>query len=458
MKSPEHIGSYRIERLLGVGSFATVWLGLDPDLGAHVAIKVLAENWSHDERVRERFLDEARLLWRLDHSRLVRVHAIGELTDGRPYLVMAWAEGGSLRDLLAVGPLDVVTGLEVLLEVVAGAAVLHENRIVHRDLTPGNILFRRAPVWTDAAGSGQGQVLIADLGLAKALAAASGLTARAGTPGFMAPEQDDPLAVVDVRTDVFALGRLGELLLTGRSRGSSSAPVLRPGVPANLADVLRRATAYRAEDRYADAAAFGTAVRLAAGIPPRRPAVRAVRARRTLAVVGLAVVVLTTGAAAGPSNGGRSTGPRVATDASGRIQVTLPDGWQIVGSGWERPGPDGGLMPALVMSPAPTRWLADPSVSGAFVGLAPATGTADQFVAGHQHAGCVAAPARVSRAGALDWVVAAFSACRTGKPVVVEAAATGTGGQGIVWAQIAPPPGAGSDFVDTILAGVRLAA
>src|SRR4051794_522327 len=103
----EYIGSYSIERLLGVGSFATVWLGFDAALGARVAIKVLAENWSHDLRVRERFMDEGRLLWRIDHERLVRVHSVGELPDGRPYIVMSWAQGGSLRDRLAERPMSV---------------------------------------------------------------------------------------------------------------------------------------------------------------------------------------------------------------------------------------------------------------------------------------------------------------------------------------------------------------
>src|SRR5687767_2117636 len=117
---PAAIASYRIERLLGIGSFATVWLGFDEDLGARVAIKVLAENWSHDLRVRERFLDEARLLWRLDDARVVRVHALGELPDGRPYLVMAWAQGGSLRDRLAAGRLSVRTSVLVLREIAAG--------------------------------------------------------------------------------------------------------------------------------------------------------------------------------------------------------------------------------------------------------------------------------------------------------------------------------------------------
>jgi serine/threonine protein kinase len=121
--SPVRIGSYRIERLLGIGSFATVWLGYDASLGARVAIKVLAENWSHDLRIRERFLDEARMLWRLDDDRIVSVYALGEMPDGRPYSVMAWADGGSLRDRLARGPVPVRRAVSLLREICDGVAV-----------------------------------------------------------------------------------------------------------------------------------------------------------------------------------------------------------------------------------------------------------------------------------------------------------------------------------------------
>jgi serine/threonine protein kinase len=258
--TPVRIGSYRIERLLGIGSFATVWLGYDASLGARVAIKVLAENWSHDLRVRERFLEEARLLWRLDNDRIVTVYALGELPDGRPYSVMAWADGGSLRDRLAQGPIPVREGMPLLREICAGVAVLHEHGVVHRDLAPGNVLFRSRPRTPRSKGSAE-QVIIADLGLAKALAAASGLTARAGTPGYMAPEQDDPLAVVDRRTDVFGLGQLGVRLLGSSMRRRLDQPVrLRDGVPRRVADVLRSATARRPADRYPDAAALGAAL------------------------------------------------------------------------------------------------------------------------------------------------------------------------------------------------------
>ncbi|MEV6798291.1 protein kinase [Micromonospora rifamycinica] len=493
MSTPPWIGSYRIERLLGAGSFATVWLGHDPVLDSRVAIKVLAENWSHDLRVRERFRDEARLLRRLDHPRLVRVHAVGELPDGRPYAVLALADGGSLRDRLATGPLPVPVALALLDEIAAGVAVLHRQRVVHRDLTPGNVLF---------ASTVEGErVVIADLGLAKALAAASGLTARAGTPGYMAPEQDDPLAVVDTRSDVFGLGRLGLRLLGGTDQRLPAT-----GVPGPVAAVLRRATARRPADRYPDADAFRAALRqatrpsgdpagpevgppgaahpadetrstgradptgraeragqvegagrveradrVAAGWPRRR---RGPGRRLGLAGAGaLTLVALagTTGDAALPAtDGGRGR--------SGPVSVALPAGWRAVGTGWAgRYDERGRLEPALVVSPDPGRWAADPTVPGAFVGLSASLGrrsTPAEFVAQRPHADCVAAPERRTRQSGVDWVVAGY-ACPVGRPVLVEAAAR-AGPAGLLYVQVVPPPGSGPEFVDTLLAGVRV--
>ncbi len=462
--APAQIASYRIERLLGVGSFATVWLGYDASLDAYVAIKVLAENWSHDLRVRERFRDEARMLWRLDHERLVRVHGVGELDDGRPYAVMAWADRGSLRDRLAAGALPVEQGLALLREIAAGVAILHTSAIVHRDLTPGNVLFRSRP-------DGAEQVVIADLGLAKALAAASGLTARAGTPGYMAPEQDDPLAVVDTRADVYGLGRLGSELLGTPVQGRPATEVrLRLGVPPKVAEVLRTATANRPADRYPDAAAFAAAldqaVLPASGPPPLRPqpgaagpAIRTAAPRRRT-VVALAAVLAVAAAVGGAAWGLSQRGPATAEDPSGRITVTLPDGWRSAGSGWAgRRGADGNLEPALVVSPDPDRWASDPAVPGAFVGVSAALGgqtTPAEFAAGHPHAECTASPVRTTRQGSIDWVVAEFTGCTHGKPVIVEAAGVGPDGAGLVYVQTAPPAGSGPSFVDSLLAGVRV--
>jgi tRNA A-37 threonylcarbamoyl transferase component Bud32 len=452
--SPDRIGSYRVERLLGAGSFATVWLGFDPALGARVAIKVLADNWSHDLRVRERFLDEGRLLWRLDHRRIVRVFSLGELPDGRPYLVMLWADGGSLGDRLAVGPLPVSEGLWLLREVAAGVAVLHANGIVHRDLTPGNVLFRSRPAGTE-------QVMIADLGLAKAVAAASGLTARAGTPGYMAPEQDDPWAVVDARADVYGLGRLGARLLGAPPAGVHKGFWLRDGVPQKVAGVLATATARLPADRYRDAAAFAVALRRATAATAMPVGTVAVsRRRRAVALAGVLAAAVVASTASDSAGSPPRPATTVAVDSTGRITIALPRGWHAEGDGWQdRRTANGRLEPALAVSPAPDRWKTDPAVPGAFIGLSRELAnrtTPAAFVAAHRHTGCVAAPVRISRQAGIDWVVALFSSCGASKTTIVETAGVGPGDAGLVYAQIAPPAGSGPAFVDTLLAGVRV--
>ncbi|MDG4829565.1 serine/threonine-protein kinase [Solwaraspora sp. WMMD1047] len=459
MIAPERIGPYRIERLLGYGSFATVWLGHDPTLGARVAIKVLAENWCQDLRVRERFLDEGRLLWRLDHERLVRVHAVGELPDERPYLVMACAEGGSLRDRLATGPIPVAEALRLLAEIAAGVAVLHADGIVHRDLTPGNILFR-----PDSRPEMPDQVLIADLGLAKALAVASGLTARAGTPGYMAPEQEGPLSTVDARADVFGLGRLGETLL-GRSAGDPTEPgvepaggfALRDGVPALVARVLRTATARSPADRYPDAAAFAAALARATRAPTRASSFL-VRRRGFLFGVLLAAGLAVSAGVAVHRWPDQDSG--TVADSTGRITVARPPGWRSAGAGWAgQRGPDGDLEPALLLSPDPDRWADDPAVPGAFVGLSlslAGSHTPAEYLAEHPHAECAAEPVRNVRLAGVDWLVAAYTGCRGGKPVIVEAVGVGPDRAGLVYAQITPPSDGGAGFVDGFLAGIRV--
>ncbi|MEU8420542.1 protein kinase [Micromonospora sp. NPDC048835] len=520
MTAPLRIGPYAIERLLGVGSFATVWLGHDPALDAHVAIKVLAENWSHDLRVRERFLDEARLLRRLEHERLIRVHAVGELPDGRPYAVLAWANGGSLRDRLAAAEIPVPAALRLLGEVCAGVAVLHRHGVVHRDLTPGNILFR-------SVGPDAEQVLIADLGLAKALAAASGLTARAGTPGYMAPEQDDPGAVVDTRADVYGLGRLGiRLLATGPSPANPAGPGpspanparpgprrdlseirLRDGVPTAVAAVLARATAQHPADRYPDATTLRAALTRAStparrpaaptttSTPARRPAAptttstparRPAASTTTSGPAGLAassgaarrepsprpsrrhrirraavaVVAVAAVAAVGAEPAGTGSTRQVgATYTTGPLTVALPAGWSAAGATWAgQYDADGEPEPALVMSPQPRRWAADPRLPGAFVGLSASTAaraTPAGFLAERTHGDCTPAPARTTRQAGVEWTVVAYR-CDQGRPRIVESAALHPGRAALVYAQITPPPDTGTTFVDTLLAGVRV--
>ncbi len=259
---PSRIGRYAVRRRIGAGGFATVWLAYDEQLDSPVAVKVLAENWTEDHHVRQRFLEEGRFLRKVESPHVVSVYDAGELEDGRPYLVMSYADQGTLADRLEIDGLTAAQSLEVVRQVGAGLTALHERGVLHRDVKPANVLFR-----TVEARDGRPQVraMMADLGLGKALDMSSRLTMIAGTPSFVAPEQaqGEPL---DARADLYALGALTHLLLD------------RPGgLPPRVA--LRRRRARSA----AGARPRGRAVprRRRGGRPPRtRPRPRGALARR----------------------------------------------------------------------------------------------------------------------------------------------------------------------------------
>jgi serine/threonine protein kinase len=301
---------------------------------------------------------------------------------------MAWADGGSLRDRLAAGPMTVGSALRLLREIAAGVAVLHREGIVHRDLSPGNVLFRTgssgsagsdgAPGSDGAAGSGGEQVVIADLGLAKALAAASGLTARAGTPGFMAPEQDDPLALVDTRTDVYGLGRLGQRLL-GRTPPAADGR-LRPDVPPRVGDVLRTATQRRPGDRYRDATAFGAALDRA--LAPAGPG--AIRRRRAAAAGLVAITAFLAAALVGDSVVGRGAGPARAPDRVAGPAPPSTVGPSTGGPSTAAPSVGATTRPAVV-PPPPVGPAETPSLDASITPTASASTDPVCFDAGFRH-------------------------------------------------------------------------
>ncbi|WP_052357923.1 serine/threonine-protein kinase [Actinomadura welshii] len=225
MEHPTAAGRYRIDRLLGSGGFASVWLGHDPELDSPVAIKILAEHWTLRTDVRDRFVQEARLLRRADSHRLVQVFDIGELPDGRPYFVMTYADRGTLAERLAGGPLPPAEALRTAREISLGVQELHDLGVVHRDLKPSNVLLRSAP------GGGE-RLMISDLGIARTEDHLSSLTLPAGSPGYMAPEQTQVDGAPDRRADIYGLGALTHHLLTGEP----------PAVPARPPGDTRPAT------------------------------------------------------------------------------------------------------------------------------------------------------------------------------------------------------------------------
>ena len=207
--APPEIEGYRIERLIGEGGFGQVWRATRN--GALVAIKVLHLELirSHDAIVR--FERELAATERLDHRHVVRALDHGTLADGRPFLVLEYVDGPSLRDVIHErGSLPAVEMLAILEPLCDALAAAHSMGLIHRDVKASNVILG-----VDAQGP---RPVLLDFGLVKLLDQdGPGLTSSRsmlGTPAAMAPEQmrGQP---VDARTDVYALGLLAYHMLTG---------------------------------------------------------------------------------------------------------------------------------------------------------------------------------------------------------------------------------------------------
>ena len=203
---------YAVERELGRGGMATVYLARDVRHDRKVAVKVLEQHVAHAGA--ERFMREIRIAARLTHPHVLGVHDSGE-ADGRLYYVMPYVEGETLRARLTrEGALPVADAVRLMRELADGLAHAHQHGVMHRDLKPENVLL-----------SG-GHAVVADFGIAKALAAATddGTSAAGsatatgivvGTPAYMAPEQAAGDAAMDHRADLYALGVIAYEMLTG---------------------------------------------------------------------------------------------------------------------------------------------------------------------------------------------------------------------------------------------------
>jgi serine/threonine protein kinase len=264
MSGMDAIGRYRLQSKIGVGAFGTVWRGYDDDLDVEVAVKVLADNWASRADVRERFLSEARLMRKIASDRVVRVFDVGALPDGRPYFVMDYVSGGTLAGLVGHASLEPADALWWGADLARAVSALHAEGVVHRDITPANLLLR--PSNGSEAGGGTHRIVLGDLGLAKRAAEASGLTQAVGTPSYMAPEQGRGDGGFDERADIYAVGAVTYALLTGRppfvassisdviardpdSLPPSVRPVLHDSV-GEVDDILARTLAFRVGDRW----------------------------------------------------------------------------------------------------------------------------------------------------------------------------------------------------------------
>lgn len=397
-----------MRRRIGSGAFATVWLAYDEQLDSPVAIKVLADNWAGDDHVRARFVEEGRFLRKVESPHVVSVYDAGELPDGRPYLVMTYADQGTLADRLELAPLSQAApltraqALHVVDEVGAGLHALHSRGVLHRDVKPANVLFRGV--------DGHARAMVADLGLGKALDMSSRLTMIAGTPSFVAPEQARGEGL-DARADEFSLAALAYLLLAGRpayDHTSLSAagdppppPPMGDEVSPELEAVVLRGLAADREERFADVPAFVAALAAATAGEERAPAPvdwvpadqaltqavvpeeprtevaaepaggtgQARRRRWPWLVAGL--VALVVGVAGGWVAEQSLGGDRVLQDEAGTISLTVPPSWtaSVEGGGWEPP--DSATRYAAISAGTRSDWRVaqDADGQGVFAGL-----------------------------------------------------------------------------------------
>ncbi len=500
--TPARLGRYVVRRRLGSGAFATVWLAYDEQLDSPVAVKVLAENWADDGQVHRRFLEEGRYLRRVESPHVVPVYDAGELPDGRPYLVMAYADQGTLAaryDSSQPGggtPPTPGQSLAVLRQVGSGLQALHDRGVLHRDVKPANVLFRTV----DAADGAQVRAMLGDLGLGKALDASSRLTMIAGTPSYVAPEQAQAESP-DARADQYSLGALAYLLLSGRpafrftslqQAADPAPPEPLPGQPAAVDVVVRRALARDPEDRWPDVTTFVEAVEAAveqtAGPLDDGP---------TLPWLPLDPDV--TRAGAGPTSGGggatgdewaaaggraarsagdeRASRPRswpyaaaalvlgavaavgsfvvardlatervpdlaVVSDTSGTLEAEVPGEWTAVsgGDGWTAPQDEAGY---TALSVGTVRdWTAETSTGhGVFLALMPGSDLPDRMPG---HPECDARQAPYSESGSQPSRTVVHSGCPGGVTVerVVQVAA-----DRLLWVQVRSPDNATANRV-----------
>jgi serine/threonine protein kinase len=295
-------GRYGLERRLGRGSMAEVWLATDTELERPVALKLLAPDAD-----RARFEREARAAAALSHPNVTRIYDYGEAA-GRPYMALEYLPGGTLEERLPPGrPLQDDDARAIAVDLAAGLAHAHSHGLVHRDLKPANVLFDEAD-----------RPKIADFGIARIGGGATLTEAGTvlGTAAYISPEQaaGEPATPA---SDVYSFGVVLFRMLTGRLPFEADSPVrlvemhrrldappveiLRPDAPPELAAVVAAALARNPQRRPRD----GSALAAALGVTPAKTDMptlvlpRRLRGRARIAVVTGALLLVAGAGTAG---------------------------------------------------------------------------------------------------------------------------------------------------------------
>jgi serine/threonine protein kinase len=263
-------GRYAIERELGQGGVGVVYLARDQKLhNKPVVIKILLEKSLQNFWVVQKFQQEKEALARVDHPGVVGILDTGELPDGKPYIVMQFVDGVTLRSQIKPEGIPLERAAEIIKQTGRALGAAHDRGILHRDLKPENIMLQ-------SFGGGEEQVKIIDFGIAKlkdSIVAPSTMTgATAGTVAYMAPEQLSGRPV-SAATDIFAMGAIAYELVTGRKpfnpetgfellemqrAGVRVHPLdLRPALSAEANLTIVRALSFAPQERFQNAREFG---------------------------------------------------------------------------------------------------------------------------------------------------------------------------------------------------------
>jgi len=263
------IDHYKVLDRIGEGGMGVVYKALDTRLRRLVALKFLADHLLADADSRERFTREAKAAGALQHPNICVIHEIGECEDGF-YLVMPFVEGRNLRQLIADGPLPILSVLEVGVQAAQALDAAHARGIVHRDVKSENVMVE------SNADDSPGRAVLMDFGVARLHTAQAKLTrdgSTVGTAAYMAPEQAYS-SKVDFRADIWSLGVILYEVLTGKLpfSGENEQAILysiverlpeppssiRPDIPEALDRIVLRCLEKEPEDRYPDAAALSS--------------------------------------------------------------------------------------------------------------------------------------------------------------------------------------------------------
>jgi serine/threonine-protein kinase len=283
----EQFGNYRATALLGEGGMGAVYLAEHPGIGRRVAVKVLHRNYTRDEQLLARFLNEARAANAIRHPNIIEILDSGVLADGTPFLVMELLEGESLGvRLRRDGALPVASALDFAYQTASALGAAHKKGIVHRDLKPDNLY-----VIPDPHEGGRERIKVLDFGIAKLQQGMSSDSVKTrtgtlmGTPVYMSPEQCRGTKAIDHRSDIYSLGVIlyemlvghppfvsegfGELVNMHLNVPPKSARALRAEIPLAVDALVLKMLAKNPDDRYADMAELQTALKASGGFAVR---------------------------------------------------------------------------------------------------------------------------------------------------------------------------------------------